>query len=90
MAVKHDDAVSAGPRRPLLGSSLWLPLLLVAVSCAAIVYYGQQVVVALREAAVASADAGARALGSAGDRLPHAVHHRGGQLQRRLRRELLL
>ncbi|MCB1789251.1 MAG: PAS domain S-box protein [Gammaproteobacteria bacterium] len=61
MAVKHDDAVSAGPRRPLLGSSLWLPLLLVAVSCAAIVYYGQQVVVALREAAVASADAGARA-----------------------------
>lgn len=59
--MKQDEAIVAAPRRPFLGSSLWLPIVLVAAACSAIIYYGHQVVVALEDSAAASASAGARA-----------------------------
>ncbi|MCB1725413.1 MAG: PAS domain S-box protein [Chromatiaceae bacterium] len=59
--MTHDDAVITVPRRPWMGPSLWLPVLLVIFTCAAIVYYGYQVIAALEKAAADSAYAGARA-----------------------------
>ncbi|MCP5316635.1 MAG: PAS domain S-box protein [Chromatiaceae bacterium] len=47
--------------RPLLSSNLWVPLLLIAAACIAVVYYGNQVAETLKQSAAANARTSGRA-----------------------------
>lgn len=49
-------------RRPFLVSNLWVPLLLILVACAAVVYYGHQVARSLGQSVAADARASGRAV----------------------------
>ena len=59
--MNQPDGILHQVSRPLLSSSLWVPLLLVVAACAGIAYYGHEVAQTLRQSVADSARAGGQA-----------------------------
>lgn len=59
--LNQPDGILQQVRRPLVSSSLWVPLLLVVVACAGIAYYGHEVAQTLRQSVADNARAGGQA-----------------------------